>query len=65
MANISNKDVLYISKLARINLKESELDKYQKELSSILDFVSQLNKVNTDKIEPLSSVAGEVNITRE
>lgn len=65
MSKISREEVQYIAKLARINLEEKDIDKYQNELSSILSFVSQLQKVNTDNVEPLSSVVGITNITRE
>jgi aspartyl-tRNA(Asn)/glutamyl-tRNA(Gln) amidotransferase subunit C len=65
MPEITRKDVEYIAKLARIDLEEKDIDKYQKELSSILDFVSKLQKVDTDSIKPLSSVAGINNITRQ
>ena len=64
MAKILIKDVSYISRLARIELKEGDLGKYQKELSFILDFVSQLQEVNTEGVEPLTSVAGIINVTR-
>ena len=43
-----NKDeVKYIAKLARVELKNHEVERYQKELSAILDFVGQLSKVGT------------------
>ena len=48
---ISNKEVQYIARLARIELTEKEVKKFQKQLSSILDFVDQLKEVDVDKIE--------------
>lgn len=65
MVKITKQDVLYISKLARIELREDEIKKYEKELTSILDFVSELQKVNTENVQPLSSIIGVKNIVRD
>jgi len=46
-----------IATLARIELGEEELAPLAGELSNILNFVEQLSEVNTDGIEPMSSVA--------
>ena len=49
--------VAKIAHLARIRLDEAELDSMTGELSGILDFVEQLAEVNTDGVEPMTSVA--------
>lgn len=46
-----------IAELARIEVREEELDHLAVELSGILHFVEQLAEVNTDGIEPMASVA--------
>ena len=46
-----------IAKLSRIKLEEKEADSLIKDLNSILDWVEQLNEVNTEKIEPLSNIS--------
>ena len=46
-----------IAKLSRIKLEEKEADSLIKDLNSILDWVEQLNEVNTEKVEPLSNVS--------
>ena len=46
--------VYRISRLARIRVDTSEVERYATELSSILDFVDQMNKVDTDHVAPLS-----------
>ncbi|RZI45628.1 Asp-tRNA(Asn)/Glu-tRNA(Gln) amidotransferase subunit GatC [Rickettsiales endosymbiont of Peranema trichophorum] len=45
-----------IAHLARIKIQDSELETYKDELNKILDWVSQLQEVNTDDVEPLGSV---------
>ncbi|MBC7952627.1 MAG: Asp-tRNA(Asn)/Glu-tRNA(Gln) amidotransferase subunit GatC [Rhodospirillaceae bacterium] len=46
-----------IAELARIEVREEELDHLAGELSGILHFVEQLAEVNTDGVEPMASVA--------
>ena len=45
-----------IAKLSRISLDEKKLESLSKDLSSILNFVEELNKLDTQKIEPLTSI---------
>jgi len=51
---ISRQEVQHIAKLARLGLTEKEVEKYQKELSSILDYVEKLKEVNISGVEPTS-----------
>ena len=45
-----------ISKLARISLDEKKADSLSKDLTSIMKFIENLNKLNTDKTAPLTSI---------
>ncbi|MBU2635419.1 Asp-tRNA(Asn)/Glu-tRNA(Gln) amidotransferase subunit GatC [Patescibacteria group bacterium] len=49
---ISKQDVQHIAKLARLGLKEAEIKKLQKDLSSILDYFNSLKRVDVSNIEP-------------
>jgi len=62
---LTTEDVLHVAKLANLDLKKEEIKKFQKQLSSILDYVSQLQEVNTSKVEPTSQVTGLENVFRE
>ncbi len=42
--------------LARIEVAEEELDHLAQELSGILDFMEQLNEVDIEGVEPMTSV---------
>jgi aspartyl-tRNA(Asn)/glutamyl-tRNA(Gln) amidotransferase subunit C len=46
-----------IAKLARIRLSDKEANEFLKDINSILDWVEQLNEVNTDKVEPLTNIS--------
>ena len=61
---ITKEEVVKISQLARIELSEAEVEKFQKELSTILDYVEALKLVNVDGLEEVSQVTGLVNVQR-
>ena len=54
---IDKKTTLKIAKLTRVKIKDDEISELSSQLSLILDWVEQLNEVNTDNIEPLSNVS--------
>ena len=54
---IDLKTVKHISKLARISVNDEKAKKLAGDLNSIFDFIEKLNKLNTDQVEPLSSIA--------
>ena len=54
--SIDKDTVKHISKLARISLDEKKIDSLSKDLTSIMKFIEKLNKINTDKITPLTSI---------
>ena len=62
---ISKEEVEHIAKLARLGLTEREIEKFQKELSSILDYIEKLKEVDVTGVEPTSHSILVENIMRE
>ena len=62
---INEATVKNIAKLARIRIPESEAASLANELSAIFDWIQQLNEVDTNNVEPMTSVAGMVSLKRE
>ena len=54
--SIDKDTVKHISKLARISLEEKKIDSLSKDLTAIMKFVEKLNKINTEKTKPLTSI---------
>jgi aspartyl-tRNA(Asn)/glutamyl-tRNA(Gln) amidotransferase subunit C len=54
---IDLKTIKHISKLSRISVDDAKADKLAVDLNSIFDFIKKLNELNTDNVEPLTSVA--------
>lgn len=55
-------DVKDVAKLANLPLTSEEEEKYSKQLSKILDYIEQLNKVDTSDVEPIYNVSGLSNV---
>jgi len=61
---LSDKEIEHIANLARIRLSDKEKKQFPKELSSILDYIDQLNEVDTKGVEPLYQTTGLINSFR-
>jgi aspartyl-tRNA(Asn)/glutamyl-tRNA(Gln) amidotransferase subunit C len=62
--NIDKETLQKIAHLARLEIRPENEEKMIKDLSSIVNFVEQLNKVNTDGVEPLTTMSQEINAFR-
>ncbi|MFP4417221.1 MAG: Asp-tRNA(Asn)/Glu-tRNA(Gln) amidotransferase subunit GatC [Fibrobacterota bacterium] len=49
---IERKDVEYIAQLARLNLTSEEIESFTQQLGSILGYVEELKKLDTEQVEP-------------
>lgn len=65
MAKLSIEQVEHIAKLSKLELTEEERTKYSDQLSSVLEYVGQLNEVDTEGVEPTANVTGLENVFRE
>jgi aspartyl-tRNA(Asn)/glutamyl-tRNA(Gln) amidotransferase subunit C len=57
--------VRWVAHLARLELSEAELPVMARHLGAILDYVSQLQQVNTEGVEPLAHALDVHNVFRE
>jgi aspartyl-tRNA(Asn)/glutamyl-tRNA(Gln) amidotransferase subunit C len=56
--SVDKTTVSRVARLARINIEDDRLEPMAQELSSIMNWIEQLNEVNTDAVELLASVTG-------
>lgn len=54
MSSLSPDEVRKIAHLARLAVSDGEVDAYAGELSGILDFVDQMNAVDTSGVAPMA-----------
>lgn len=66
---LSKDDILKLAKLSRLQLDNEEIERYQSEISAILDYVAQLDKVDVSGVRPTYQVTGltsqDENTTRD
>jgi aspartyl-tRNA(Asn)/glutamyl-tRNA(Gln) amidotransferase subunit C len=53
---ITRKDVEYVAALARLELEPAELERMAQQLDAILEYVDQLNRLDTADVEPMAQV---------
>ena len=65
MTKIRREEVKKVAKLARLELNENEVNNHAKQLEKILDYIKQLEKINTDNIPCTTRAIEVVNAFRE
>jgi len=65
MAKLSSEDTKHVAKLAQLNLSEEEIKKFTIQLSNVLDYITQLNKIDTKDIQPTSQTTDLKNVYKE
>jgi aspartyl-tRNA(Asn)/glutamyl-tRNA(Gln) amidotransferase subunit C len=62
---IDRDQVLHVARLARLRLSEEEVERFQRELSTILDHIETINEIEgLDEVEPTSHVVEVENVLR-
>ena len=56
---ISREDVLRVADLAYLDLSESELETYRKQIDEILEYAGKLNELDTTNVEPMAQVLAD------
>ncbi len=62
---VSVKDVQYIARLAKLRLSEQELPQMTQQLNKILEYMDQLNELDTEDVQPLAHPLQMENVFRE
>jgi len=61
---LNRKDVEHVALLSRLDLSETELDKFTGQLDAILEYIDVLNQVDTSTVEPMAHVLEIRNVMR-
>ena len=51
---LSQQQVEHVAKLSRLKLKAADVERYSRQISSILDYVAQLQEVNVEGLVPMA-----------
>ena len=58
---ITSDEIKRLAALSKLSIADDEMDKYSEQLSDILDYVSQLENVDTGDVEPILNVLYQTN----
>lgn len=61
---LDREDVKKVAHLARLELTDTETDAFTGQLAQILDYVEQLNELDTDDVTPTAHAIDMRNVTR-
>jgi aspartyl-tRNA(Asn)/glutamyl-tRNA(Gln) amidotransferase subunit C len=61
---ISRADVEHVARLARLALTDEELDRYQRQLSQILEEAGKVARLPTEGVPPMSHAVPRLNVWR-
>ncbi len=62
---LSREDVLHVARLARIALSDDEVERFQTQLSDILDHFDVLRQIDTEGVPPTAHTLDLVNVERD
>ncbi len=62
---ISKEEVAHVAYLARLHFSEEEKEKFTTQLNKILEYMAQLDKLDTSQIEPTFHALAQINVFRE
>jgi len=62
---ITRDEVRHIAKLANLEFGDDEQDRFTRQLSAILDYVKQLDRLDTSAVEPTSHAGGDAAALRD
>ena len=65
MTKISSDEVKKVAQLARLELNENEIQNHAKQLEKILDYIKQLEKIDTENIACTTRAIEVVNVMRK
>lgn len=66
MANvISDETIEYVGILAKLELSAEEKERAKKDMGEMLDYIDQLNELDTGSVEPMSHAFPVQNVFRE
>ncbi len=65
MAQASDLDVIYVARLARLNLTEAETTLFQKQLDHVLKYADKLRGVDVTGVEPAAHAIPIFDVFRE
>ena len=65
MSKITKDEVIKVAQLARLELNENQINNHAKQLEKILEYIKQLEKIDTDNIPCTTRAIEVINVLRK
>ncbi len=65
MTRITSDDVRKVAKLCRLEIPDDDIEKYSNQLEGILEYIAQLERIDTVNVPPTTRAVEVVNVFRE
>ncbi len=65
MTRITSDDVRKVAQLCRLEISEDDIEKFSNQLEGILEYIAQLDRIDTLNVPPTTRAVEVVNVFRE
>jgi len=65
MTKITKEEVQKVAHLARLELNEDEINNHAEQLQKILEYIKELEKIDTDDVPPTTRAIEVINVVRK
>jgi aspartyl-tRNA(Asn)/glutamyl-tRNA(Gln) amidotransferase subunit C len=63
--HLTDEQVRHVAKLSRLDLTDEQIHRFAGQLSAVLGYVSKLNELDVEGVEPMAHAMDVTNVTRE
>lgn len=65
MSTITNDDVRHLAQLSSLQMSDAEVESLRADIEKIINYINQLDELDTDGVEPTYQVMGLQNVWRD
>lgn len=65
MSTITNDDVRHLAQLSSLQMSDAEVESLRADIEKIINYINQLDKLDTDGVKPTYQVTGLQNVWRD
>lgn len=65
MSTITNDDVRHLAQLSSLQMSDAEIESLRADIEKIINYINQLDELDTDGVEPTYQVTGLQNVWRD
>lgn len=65
MSTITNDDVRHLTHLSSLQMSDAEVESLRTDIEKIINYINQLDELDTDGVEPTYQVTGLQNVWRD